>query len=124
MDNTETRRQAKILTREEKKQVLFSLKETQLHGNLKKLLEKMQENYNIEITHGMNELGKDLVIIKKDKMDIEAIAVVVKMGKISGKTSGEIDEIKNKTEKIFKHKHEMKDVVSQVKQAMSHPAES
>ena len=40
--------------------------ETDLHTFLKELFQAMQPDYTVEITHGAQEFGKDLVIVKVD----------------------------------------------------------
>jgi hypothetical protein len=104
----------------------MGLKETKLHFYLKELFKRLEPDYLVEITHGNDELGKDLVIVKEDKFALEAIGVVVKVGDIKATTLGEVDEIKNKTQNIFKAKgkKEMKlsEIESQISQALGNPA--
>ena len=63
--------QAKALPFDKRKEIIMSFKETELHDYLKKLFELMEPDYIVEITHGINEYGKDLVIVKKDSFGSE-----------------------------------------------------
>lgn len=117
--------QARALPKEKRKEILMSFKEPELHTYLKELLERMEPNYTIEITHQSDELGKDLVIVKKDKISIDVIGVVVKVGDIRAKTVGRVDEIKTQVTTIFScgTEKKVKNIESQVEQAFAHPAE-
>ena len=122
---SEITQQAKALSKEERKNILMSFKETELHEHLKELFKAMEPDYTIEITHKPGELGKDLVIEKKDKISIDVIGVVVKTGDIRGKTVGKVDEVKTQVEKLFSYADEkkIKEIKSQGQQAFAHPAE-
>lgn len=123
--NNEIHNLAKSLTQEQRKNIIESFPEIELHKYLKFLFQNMEPDYWVEITHGPNEFGKDLVIVKKDKFNIDVIGVVVKKGNIKGTTSGEVDFIKNKIESIFsnKTKNKIEEILSQVNQAYAHPAD-
>lgn len=122
---SEITQQAKALSKEQRKKILMSFKETELHEHLKELFKAMEPDYTIEITHEAGELGKDLVIVKKDKIGIDVIGVVVKTGDIRGKTVGKVDEVKTQVKKAFSYAEEKKieEIESQVQQAFAHPAE-
>lgn len=124
-DQSEIVQQAKILSKEKRKEILMSFKEPELHKFLKELFEKMEPNYVIEITHQSGELGKDLVIVKKDKISMDVIGVVVKVGDIRGKTRGRVDELKTqvKTALASGTDRRVEVIESQVQQALNHPAE-
>ncbi|MFA5032298.1 MAG: hypothetical protein WC614_04685 [bacterium] len=124
IEQKEIVRQAQQLTKEKRKEILMLLKETELHKELKILFEKMEPNYTVEITHGVNELGKDLVIVNRDRLTLNVIGVVVKRGNISGKTLGEVDEVKKRVEETFsKNKNKkLEEIESQVSQAFSNSA--
>lgn len=117
--------QAKELSKDTRKDILMSFKERELHSLLKELFKAMEPNYTVEITHGVNELGKDLVIVKQDNMTIDVIGVVVKCGDIKSKTLGDVDDvISSITETIsIKSDKRTKEIESQIRQAYSHPAE-
>ena len=51
---------AKTLNRDQRRQIIMEYPETTLHEFLKELFQAMEPNYVVEITHGPNELGKDL----------------------------------------------------------------
>jgi len=116
---------AKMLSKEKRKKILMSFKEAELHQYLKELFESMEPDYTIEITHEPSELGKDLVIVKRDRIGIDVIGIVVKTGDIRAKTAGKVDEVKTHVKKIFSYATEakIKDIESQVQQAFKHPAE-
>ena len=118
-------RQAKALSRTKRKNILMSFKETELHKYLKELFEVLEPDYAIEITHGADELGKDLVIVEKDNISTNVIGVIVKTGDIRAKTAGKVDEVKDKVEKVFSYVTDgkIKDIESQVQQAFDHPGE-
>jgi hypothetical protein len=124
-DNYELIQHAKAIPKQKRKEILMSFKETKFHSFLKELLQKMEPNYTIEITHGVRELGKDLVIVKKDKIGIDVIGLIVKIGNIKAKTLGDVDEIKHHVKAMFSHKKELeiKEIESQIEQARTHPAE-
>jgi hypothetical protein len=116
---------ARALSKEERKQILVSFKELELHQHLKELFIAMEPNYMVEITHGSDEFGKDLVIVKKDKFTIDVIGVVVKCGDIRAKTAGKVDELKSNIQEVLYSdaRKALKEIESQIAQAFSHPAE-
>lgn len=119
------KQQAMAIPKDERGKKLMSFKETELHTNLKELFRTLEPNYTVEITHQPGELGKDLVIVRKDKIGTDVLGVVVKMGNIRGKTVGEVDEIKTLVKNTFTRCEEMKieQIISQVEQALLHPAQ-
>lgn len=77
-----------ILTNSQKKQILQGFKELAMHKELKILFEKMYpKDTSVYITHGRDEMGRDLIISEKKPIGIENTAVVVKMDKLSGSAS-------------------------------------
>lgn len=116
---------AKSIPKEQRKEVLASIPEVELHRHLKELFLRMEPDYLVEITHGTDEYGKDLVIVKKDKFGTNTIGVVVKRGDVKGTTLGEVDDIKAKVKKVFSAKEErtLREISSQVEQATAKPAE-
>lgn len=115
---------AKTISKEERKLILENFRETDLHGYLKELLKAMQPNYVIEITHGTEELGKDLVIVRHDTITVDVIAVVVKRGNIRAKTLGEVDDTIDKVNSILTASDgkKLKEIQSQIRQSFDHPA--
>ncbi len=89
---------AKALTLEERKRRLTSQDEATLRRNLKALLDAMLPDSVVEITHGPEERGKDLVIVQQTRFGSENTAIVVKTGNIGGKTMGAITEIADQVE--------------------------
>jgi Cdc6-like AAA superfamily ATPase len=104
-EQSEIVQQAMALSKEAKRKILMSFKEVDLYPHLKSLLTEMDPKSLVEITHGPEEYGKDLVMVREDRFGQTVIAVVVKTGDIRAKTLGKIDEVK-----------------SQVNQAIAHPA--
>jgi len=100
--------EAKKLPYTVKKNSLLQQTETTIHKLLLSLINNLGTEYSGEITHGRDEHGRDLVTKLRDPLGSQYIGVIVKMGDskgtITGKTSKEIDEI-----------------ISQSKQAISHP---
>jgi hypothetical protein len=116
---------AKTIPIRTRKDIIRSFKETDLHVYFKRLFEAMESDYHVEITHGTRELGKDLVMVQKDSITINVIGVLVKRGKITGKTLGEVDGLKNRIKDAFSEKFskKMDEIESQVQQAIEHPAD-
>lgn len=117
--------QAKTLPYDRRQQILAGIPETELHGHLKELFKAMEPSYAVEVTHGNKEHGKDLVLVKHDKLTIDVIGIVVKRGNIKAKTLGEVEELKSRINTALTYKSEMKtrDIESQIIQAFSHEAE-
>ena len=95
--------EAEALPFAERKKLIETLKETDLHKQLKALFSKMDTNLEVVLTHGPNELGKDLVLVNRDPISISARAIVVKCGNITGKANGPIDEIKSQVQMCLDH---------------------
>lgn len=124
--NFEIKKQAKRLTREQRAKILKALAETQLHVALKELFSRIDPQAHVEITHGRDEYGKDLVLVRQDPFQTRTIAVVVKMGDISGRTRGHVDQLAKDVNAVFSAVEEkrLEEIESQVKQAVIHPAET
>lgn len=120
------RKKAESLPKALRRQIIMGYKETDLHTFLKELFQAMQPDYTVEITHGTQEFGKDLVIIKVDNFTKEVIGVVVKRGRINGKTLGDVDGLKSRTETVLSKGTEktLEEIRSQIQQALTHPAET
>jgi len=118
-------KQAKLLPYEGRKQILLDFRELDLQTYLKELFSYMEPSYLIQITQGTNELGKDLVLIKKDKFTTDVIGVVVKLGDVKGKLLGEVDEVVERVNEMFNAKelNIIKQVNTQIKQSFRHEAE-
>jgi len=101
-------KEAQKLPYDTKKQYLLKQKETDIHKLLLAMIDRLGDRYSAEITHGRDEHGRDLVVKERDQLGDQYIGVIVKIGnrngELTGKTAGEIDE-----------------VISQAKQAISHP---
>jgi len=116
---------AERLPREQREQILAAYKETDMHRHLKQLLQAVEPNYTIEITHGDEEFGKDLVIVREDSVSLDVIAVIVKRGDVKGKTAGDVDDVAQRTGGLLKgsKKATLDEIRSQIRQAETHPAE-
>lgn len=102
-EQTELVRQAKTIPIDERKRTLTTLKETELHKHIKELLLKMDPDSVVEITHGSEEHGNDLVRVRRDIVGESIVGIIVKVGKISGKTAGKVDEIKSQIDQSIAH---------------------
>ena len=117
-------KQAKLLTYDERKQILLGFRELDLQSYLKELFSSMEPSYLIQVTQGTDELGKDLVLIKKDKFTTDVIGVVVKLGDVMGKLLGEVDEVIERVNDFSgKELNIIKQVNTQIKQSFRHQAE-
>ena len=116
--------QARALRKDVRRRIIMDLKESDLHDLLGELFQAMERDYTVEVTHGPNEFGKDLVIVKSDKFTSEVIGVVVKCGDIRGKTLGSVDELNNQIQTILSKGDERKlrEIRSQANQAKTHTA--
>jgi hypothetical protein len=97
----ELQQRAKELPRDARSNVLKAFTETELHTHLKELFQRMGQDYTVAITHGNAEYGKDLVMVKRDSITIDVIAVVVKKGDIRGTTAGDVDELADRVGKAL-----------------------
>ena len=121
---TELQNQARALTQQSRQDLLTSMPETELHYALKDLFEAMMPDSVIEVTHGVNELGKDLVIFSQTPLTTDVIGVVVKRGDISGKTVGDVDDIKERVAELTASSQKTaREIASQIEQARAHPAQ-
>ena len=121
----ELKRQAEALPKSQRREIIMDYAERELHKFLKELFQAMEPNYLVEITHGPREFGKDLVIVKFDSFTKEIIGVVVKRGNIKATTLGDVDNLKDRVEAALSKgdKKKLREIESQIKQALEHPAE-
>ncbi|MDE0427206.1 MAG: restriction endonuclease [Candidatus Poribacteria bacterium] len=120
------RKKAEALPKALRRKIIMDYQETDWHTFLKELFQAMQPDYTVEITHGPQEFGKDLVILKVDNFTKEVIGVVVKRGRINGKTLGDVDDLKSRTEIVLSKGAEktLREIKSQIEQALAHPTET
>ena len=108
IDVIDLRQHANAIPSKQRADILCMMPETQLHSHLKRLIERTEPQSSVEITHGPDEYGRDLVIRRPDSFGVDFVGVVVKRGdptgKIAGRTAGPVDQ-----------------VVSQANQATAHP---
>lgn len=77
-----------MLSNSQKKKLLREFGEIPMHKELQLMFQKMYpRDTSVYITHGRDEMGRDLIISKQDPTGTENIAVVVKMDKLSGSAS-------------------------------------
>jgi hypothetical protein len=108
------------ISNNEKKKILHDRTETSFHKILKTMLERMNPNCFVELTHGSREFGKDLVIVNKQGSFITTVAIIVKKSKISGNTLGEVDSLLETIDiidKVNKDEKHLREIESQIKQA-------
>lgn len=98
----------KGLSENHKFDIIRGLKETELHKELKELLSAMYPNNYVEITHGSDEFGKDLVMVNQDPLGDRVIGIIVKTGDIGSRASGTIDDIKSQVEQAFSNPASLK----------------
>ena len=120
----ELKERAKTLSETVRRKIIMDYKEPELFEFLKELFQAMEPDYMVEITHGVREFGKDLVIVKADKFGMDVIGVVVKRGHIRGKTLGHVDDLKRRAASALSRTEEKKiqEIESQIEQAFDHPA--
>lgn len=112
------RARARTIPRSKRSHMISDLLETELHRYLKNLLQNLEREATVAITHGPGELGKDLVLVKDEPLGTRVVAFVVKRGKLSGKAHGLISEIKEQVQEALTHPAHLDEFVKplQVKQ--------
>jgi hypothetical protein len=119
----EVRLRARALQRSGREELIAAIPEVELHRHLKELFRAMEPSYLVEITHGPNEFGKDLVVVRRDNLGGDVIGVVVKAGGVKGRSVGEVDEIKNSVSKsLAPGGKKLAEIASQIEQALAIPA--
>ncbi len=86
---------------------LLNIPEVDLHKYLSRLLENMDSGARCEVTHGRDEFGRDIVLRRSSPFGKEYLAIVVKRGdakgKVSGRTSGPVDEVLSQAKQSVAH---------------------
>ena len=113
--NSEIRQSAETIPHKKRKEALLLFRETELHKHLACLFQHMDPNALVEVTHGRDEYGKDLVLVREDQFDKTVIAVVVKKGNVKGKTKGKIDEIQSQISQAVNNPARLKSIKSPLK---------
>ena len=85
-DRSRLVQQARTLTKAARKEILQSYPEPELHVHLHSLLSRMATSATIEVTHGSQEFGKDLVMVRNDAFGQTVIGIVVERGDIRAQT--------------------------------------
>lgn len=93
---------ARAIPREKRAALIQELKEVNFHQFLKELFSRMQPDYLVEVTHGTQERGKNLVIVKDDVINRDVIGIVVKKGDMRAKTSGDVGEVVDRVTSLTK----------------------
>ena len=120
------KKKAEALPKTLRKQIIMEFRETDLHKFLKELFQVMEPDYTVEITHGTQEFGKDLVMVKNRGLITHVIGIVVKCGNINGKTLGDVDDLKSRTQDVLSKgtTRKIEEIRSQIEQAETHPTET
>jgi hypothetical protein len=105
----------KMLNENTKADLLKSIDEANLRKGIVELLKKMESTAYIELYHGQDEYGKDIVVIRKSPFGDNAIAIVVVRGDIRTKSSGLVDKIKSQVEQCFLHPAILESIKGQTK---------
>lgn len=106
-----------MLSNSQKKEILQQYKELDMHKELKVLFEKMYPlNTSVYITHGKDEMGRDILISEEKPFGTENTAVVVKMDKLSGSaTDKTLFEICTQINQCFEVSKAVKDQLKPLK---------
>jgi len=120
MNHQELVNKAKGIPKDKRLQIIKNKQETDIHFVLEKIFQRMEPDYTVQITHGVDELGKDLVLYRKDELAQTIIGVVVKKGDIKAKTLSDVDIIKDRISFEPKNK-KLAEIISQIRQAGVHP---
>lgn len=106
-----------MLSNSQKKEILQQYKELEMHKELKVLFEKMHpHDTSVYITHGKDEMGRDLIISEEKPLGTENTAVVVKMDKLSGSASDKtLFEICTQINQCFEVSKAVKDQLQPLK---------
>lgn len=102
-EKTMIRNLVKELTDNDKMAIIKSIKERELHREIRSLLLEMYPGSYVEITCGVDEYGRDLVMVRKDPLGDRVVGIVVKRGDIKTRASGRIDEIVSQVSQSFLH---------------------
>ena len=93
---------------------LLGIREVEMHLHLCRLLENMEPGTRCEVTHGRDEYGRDIVLRRSSAFGHEYIAIVVKRGdakgKISGRTTGPVDQIISQVNQSTAHLCYLKEI--------------
>jgi hypothetical protein len=124
-ERTKLAQEAAALPNDERRRILMEIPEVELHDYLADLFQAMDPNYCVEVTHGPNELGKDLVIVRADPLSTDVMGVIVKRGNIRAKTAGDVDKLQRAVTNLISTKPDRvtDELLSQIGQAKKHPAE-
>ena len=109
-DNAELKRLALSLNDQQRIIKIMSLSEEDLTINLKALLNEINPNSYIEITHGKDEFGKDIVIKDETPYGKELTALVIKTGNIGARAMGMVHVITEQVQECFDHPASLKGI--------------
>ena len=94
-------KRARQLTIRDRTIHLMSLQETDMHKNLEKLFSEIDKDATVLVTHSAEELGADLVVVRKDEFRESIASVVVNMGHLRGVTGQKIERIHSQIKQCF-----------------------
>jgi GTPase SAR1 family protein len=102
MSSKETLTQrARQLSARDRMAHLMSLRETDMHKNLARLFSEIDKDATVLVTHSPQELGADLVVVRKDELRESVSSVVVNMGHLRGETGEKIERIQSQIKQCF-----------------------
>lgn len=124
-DVSKLRSEARLLSTEVRRQIISDVPEAELHHMLAELFRAMNPDFWVEVTHGTNEYGKDLVVVRADPLLMDVAGVVVKRGDIKAKTKGDVDGLIERIEDVLSARGEAitQEIIVQVRQSTHHAAE-
>ncbi|MHA1232545.1 MAG: NACHT domain-containing protein [Candidatus Helarchaeota archaeon] len=105
---------AHALPKSKRQAILTSFTETEMHKHLKELFQALEPSYIVEITHGPEEYGKDIVMVKDDVWGRNVIGFVVHKGDIKGTTLGDVDKILSQVDQAFTHPVKIKTIAEEL----------
>ena len=77
-EKTMIRNLVKELTDNDKMAIIKSLKKRELHREIRNLLLEMYPGSYVGVTHGVDEYGRDLVMVRKDPLGDRVVGITVK----------------------------------------------
>lgn len=84
-----------------RKKLVESMTEPALRASLQTMWAAALPDASVHLTHGPDERGKDLVIVRPQPYGEEIFALVVKAGKITGTANGPVDEVISQARMAF-----------------------
>ena len=92
---------AKALAPALRKAAIAALTEPELRVALVELFSRVLPDAHVYLTHGSEEQGKDITILRTQPFGEEVFGLVVKAGKLTGEANGPIDTVKSQAEMAY-----------------------